>query len=214
MKEVRALSEPIAPHDVHIFMGDLPGLFGTSPGSVIGKAGYLTAPRSASALPAPRTRRLRAGLCWKSMSGHENAGGRSLPGPLLAPLFEVAGIEWVSLQFDRREPLPGPMIDGASLCLDFRDTARLLAELDLVISIDTALSHLAGALGMPCWIGLQHIPDWRWLPYKEVRSAWYDSVRPFYQVRSGDWHSVVGHMAEALIPFCNEYDSLQNGKRD
>ena len=198
LQKVCSLSDPSPKHDVHIFMGDLPGLFESAPGAVIGKSGYLTAPQSASPLLPPRTQPLRVGLCWKSMSGHENADGKSLPGNLLAPLFDVAGIEWVSLQFDRQEPLPGPMSDGAALCLDFYDTARLLKELDLVISIDTALSHLAGAIGMPCWVGLNHIPDWRWLPYAEEQNAWYDSVRPFYQTQTGGWHSVIEQMTTAL----------------
>jgi ADP-heptose:LPS heptosyltransferase len=80
---------------------------------------------------------------------------------------------------------------------DFADTAALIASLDLVISVDTAVAHLAGALGKPVWILQRHSPDFRWLLDRDD-SPWYPSARLFRQPRRGEWHSVIGEIADAL----------------
>ena len=80
---------------------------------------------------------------------------------------------------------------------DFADTAALIAQLDLVVTIDTSIAHLAGALGKPVWIMLQHNADWRWLLERDD-SPWYPTARLFRQRRAGDWESVVADVAAAL----------------
>ena len=81
--------------------------------------------------------------------------------------------------------------------MDFRDTAAVIANCDLVISSDSGVVHLAGAMGVPCWVGLRWIPEWRW-GLSGTTSGWYDSVRLFRQPRQGDWGSVFKAMARAL----------------
>ena len=117
----------------------------------------------------------------------------------------VPGVQWFSLQVgagqdEARQPPPGmtitPLSDGFT---DFADTAAALMHLDLVIAVDTAVAHLAGALGRPCWVLLPaYKPDWRWLAGR-TDSPWYPGVmRLFWQPRMGDWAPVVQALAQAL----------------
>jgi hypothetical protein len=87
---------------------------------------------------------------------------------------------------------------------DFAETAALVASLDLVITVDTAVAHLAGALGVPAWIMLPHAPDWRWLLHRDD-SPWYRSVRLFRQERPGDWPGVIARVATALQAVAGGY---------
>jgi len=149
---------------------------------------------------------LRVGLVWKGSTGFENDADRSLPSlATLAPLAAVPGVQWFSLQVgagqdEARQPPPGmtitPLSDGFT---DFADTAAALMHLDLVIAVDTAVAHLAGALGRPCWVLLPaYKPDWRWLAGR-TDSPWYPGVmRLFWQARMGDWAPVVQALAQAL----------------
>lgn len=149
--------------------------------------------------------RPRVGLVWKSQPGRSNADLRSLPGlAALAPLWSVPGIVFVSLQKsggedEARQPPPGqPLPHLGSDITDFADTAAIVAQLDLVICVDTAIAHLAGALGKPCWVLLPWQADWRWLLERDD-SPWYPGVlRLFRQPRMGDWEGVVGAVAQAL----------------
>ena len=91
------------------------------------------------------------------------------------------------------------LIDHSAELADFADTAALISQLDLVVTIDTAVAHLAGALGKPVWIMLQHNADWRWL-LDRTDSPWYPTARLFRQQRAGDWQGVVSSVARALRP--------------
>ncbi len=137
-------------------------------------APYLRAP------PGPRTGGV--GFVWRGGAAHPNDASRSLPSPdLLAPLGEVADL------VDLQQP------HG-----DFLDTASRVQGLDLVITVDTAMAHLAGALGFPCWVMLPcHRTDWRWLTGRED-SPWYPSLRLWRQTERGDWSGVVARMRQAL----------------
>jgi ADP-heptose:LPS heptosyltransferase len=90
------------------------------------------------------------------------------------------------------------IVDLADGLTDFAETAAAIAELDLVISVDSAVAHLAGALAKPVWVMLPHVPDWRWLVGRED-SPWYPTVRLFRQPGRGDWEAVVARLAEALV---------------
>jgi ADP-heptose:LPS heptosyltransferase len=139
------------------------------------------------------------GLVWKGNPRFENDGARSLPGcATLAPLLQVPGIRWFSLQKDEDELTAG-ITDLAPAIGDFADTAALIAGLDLVITVDTACAHLAGALGTPCWVLLPAwMPDWRWLADR-ADTPWYPRVmRLFRQRRDGAWDEVVKDVAAAL----------------
>lgn len=147
---------------------------------------------------------LQVGLVWKGNPRYENDADRSLPSiATLAPLAEIAGIRFISLQKGQGEddiPPDGfPVLKLGAQLHDFADTAAVLMNLDLVISVDTAVAHLAGALGKPCWVLLPYYKtDWRWLTARND-SPWYPEVmRLFRQPAMGDWASVIRSVKLAL----------------
>jgi Tfp pilus assembly protein PilF len=149
---------------------------------------------------------LRVGLVWKGNPRFENDADRSLPGlASLAILGSIAGVRCFSLQKgagedEAAQPPPGlPIIDLAPQLHDFADTAAAIANLDLVIAVDTAVAHLAGALAKPCWLLLpDYKTDWRWLA-EGSDSPWYPGVmRLFRQSRTGGWSGAIDDMAAAL----------------
>ena len=152
-------------------------------------------------LVAVAGQRLRVGLAWQGNPRFENDGDRSLASTaVLAPLLEIDGACFFSVQKDRPDgALPPGVTDLAPHLADFDDTAACIAQLDLVISIDSAVAHLAGALGKPCWVLLPgYKTDWRWLAGR-TDSPWYPgAVRLFRQTDAGDWRGVVQAMAAAL----------------
>lgn len=157
-----------------------------------------------AALCAPAD--LRVGLVWKGSRNFENDADRSLPGlETLEPLGTITGVRFFGLQKGAGEdqaahPPPGlPLIDLAPQIVDFADTAAIVANLDLVVSVDTAVAHLAGALGKACWVLLpDYKTDWRWLTGRSD-SPWYPGVmRLFRQQWMGDWEGVVGEVGVAL----------------
>jgi len=172
---------------------------------------YLRANRHAaarwSALLPPA--RLRVGLVWQGNPKFENDSERSIASlDLLQPLGGIDGVAFISLQKGRGEVQAKNPPKGLDIaCLpdeieDFADTAAIVANLDLVISVDTAVAHLAGAMGKPCWILLpQHMPDWRWLAERDD-SPWYPgAVRLFRQPARGDWATVLAQVRAALATF-------------
>lgn len=146
---------------------------------------------------------LRVGLAWRGNPHHLNDQARSLPTlETLAPLWALPGIRFFSLQKSclPLPPAPGaqPLVDLTPNLDDFADTAALLANLDLLISVDTAVAHLAGALGRPCWVLLPaYKTDWRWLEARSD-SPWYPGLRLFRQQERDDWRPVVASVATAL----------------
>lgn len=147
--------------------------------------------------------RLRVGLVWGGNPEHSNDSRRSVPLNTLLPLLQIPGVDFFSLQkgkpTDDLKSLPSelPVFNLGDACNDFADTAAVIANLDLTISVDTSVIHLAGALGGPAWVMLAHIPDWRWLLERED-SPWYPSVRLFRQPAMDDWNSVVTRMTNEL----------------
>ena len=149
---------------------------------------------------------LRVGLVWKGNPRFENDADRSLPGlELLAPLAAVPGVRFISLQKGEGEdearlpPTGLPLLHLGSEIEDFADTAAIVAGLDLVICVDTAVAHLAGALGRPCWVLLPHYKtDWRWLEDRND-TPWYPGLlRLFRQGPAQDWAPVVVEVQAAL----------------
>ncbi|MDE2150940.1 MAG: tetratricopeptide repeat protein [Betaproteobacteria bacterium] len=147
---------------------------------------------------------LRVGLVWKGNPRFANDRERSLPGAgLLAPLGEVPGVRLFSLQWGGDEPEADagapPMVALGAGIRDFADTAAIVSRLDLVISVDTAVAHLAGALARPCWVLLpRHKTDWRWLEQRSD-SPWYPGVMRLYRQGPGeDWSRVIAELARDL----------------
>ncbi|ALP52536.1 hypothetical protein Tel_04895 [Candidatus Tenderia electrophaga] len=145
----------------------------------------------------------RVGLVWSGGGGNVRDARRSLHVSLLAPLCEVADVAWYSLQ---KGPPAGQLAEtDVSLQVtdlgpeieDFSDTAAIVTNLDLVITVDTSVAHLAGALGRPTWVMLYNSPDWRWLLGRED-SPWYPTLRLFRQAPGQPWSAVIKRVAAAL----------------
>jgi tetratricopeptide (TPR) repeat protein len=155
---------------------------------------------------------VRVGLVWKGNARFENDSERSLPSlDALAPLGDVAGVRFFSLQKGAGEqqaaqpPATLPLTDLAPRIADFADTAAIVMQLDLVITVDTAVAHLAGALGKPCWVVLpDYKTDWRWMDQRED-TPWYPhTMRLFRQGRDGDWTPVIAAVKCALQGLVDE----------
>jgi ADP-heptose:LPS heptosyltransferase len=121
----------------------------------------------------------------------------------LIPILRTPGVAWISLQkgapASQLANLPGDIQvqDGASRDRDLAETAALLATLDLVITTDTCIAHLAGAMGKPVWILLPHLSDWRWMQHCET-TPWYPTARLFRQSAPGDWPGVLDRVIPEL----------------
>jgi hypothetical protein len=196
--------DPLPPYDRWVLLGSLPLLFNTTLGSIPAPAGYLAAPAGRSAAWAkllPDGRRI--GLVWGGNPDLPADKKRSIPFEKLTPLLDVSGPRFVSLQVgQRRTELRGnpSVVDLANWLTDFAETAAVVANLDLVIAVDTSVAHLAGALGKPVWLMLPHPPEWRWLLGRDD-SPWYASARLFRQTQPGEWDPVVAQVATALRDF-------------
>ena len=196
--------------DLHCPLGSLPLAFGTRIETIPSAPSYLHVPAQAAdwAARLGRKDRPRIGLVWSGNQTHTNDRNRSIPLHSLLPLFDLPAT-FVSLQKDVR---PGDetvlrqrndLLDLGPSLTSFADTAAVMAHLDLVISIDTSVAHLAGALGRPVWILLPYAPDWRWLLDRDD-SPWYPTARLFRQTDTREWPSVVVRIREALCDFVEE----------
>ncbi|PWC39182.1 tetratricopeptide repeat protein [Azospirillum sp. TSO35-2] len=197
------------PHDLHCPLMSLPRAFGTDLTSIPAAIPYLApdpgdVARWRDRLAAGGDDRpgLRVGLVWAGNPRHRNDRNRSLPVEALRPLLAVPGVRFISLQTgDPRADLPRlsdtGIEDAVERVRDFADTAAILANLDLLVTVDTAVVHLAGAMGVPAWLLLPYAPDWRWL-LDRADSPWYPSLRLFRQPRPGDWSTTLGTVAAVL----------------
>ena len=148
----------------------------------------------------PRHGKKRVGLMWRGNPHHANDDRRSLPeASLLAPLLQIERIEFFSLQINSDEIVPDSITDLGASITDFADTAAILQQLDLLITVDTAAAHLAGALGVPCWIMLPaYRTDWRWMRNR-ADSPWYPETMRLCRQQPGEsWHPVIARMAADL----------------
>ena len=185
-------------YDLHCPLMRLPLVFGTTLATIPAATPYISAdPQTLarwSTKLGPR-KRMRVGLVWTGNPLHHNDSNRSIPFDVLAPLLDLPA-DWICLHKDlsgedRDALTERPAIRHfADDIADFADTAALTQHCDMVISVDTAVAHLAGALGKPLWLLLPSFPDWRWLIERED-SPWYPTARLFRQSALGDWASVV-----------------------
>jgi hypothetical protein len=198
----------VPPYDFHVPMMSLPFTFRTTLATVPAEVPYI--------FPAPelveqwRTELApdgvkKVGIIWQGNPGFKGDRQRSFPLAQLAPLAAVEGVRLYSLQkgfgSEQLATAPFPVIDLASR-LDltagpFMDTAAVLKHLDVVITCDSALTHLAGALGVRTWLALPYAPHWLWLRDRED-SPWYPTVRLFRQQKWADWEGVFRRMAAEL----------------
>lgn len=206
----------LPPHDFWVFMLSLPMRFGTTLETIPGALPYLAADPARASRWQARLKTLpgavRVGLVWRGFGGHVNDANRSLPDlSCLAPLWTVPGVSFVSLQRGMDGEAGAGKPDGLDILelgteiADFGDTAAIAAQLDLIICVDTAVAHVAGALGKPCWVLLPAVhPDWRWMEGRSD-SPWYPQVLRLYrQRRPGAWTEVVEQVAADLAQFARQ----------
>ncbi|MHC4181838.1 MAG: glycosyltransferase family 9 protein, partial [Planctomycetota bacterium] len=153
----------------------------------------------------------KIGIVWAGNAKHKGDRKRSCSLTYFAPLANIPGLTFYSLQKGSASteacnpPENMKLINLENELNDFADTAAVIANLDLVISVDTAVAHLAGGLGKPVWTLLHFIPDWRWLQNRND-SRWYPSMRLFRQTRPDDWTGVFEQVKNALI---TQYSALK-----
>jgi hypothetical protein len=202
---VIALGEPLPVVDLHCPLLSLPLAFKTQVETIPAFVPYLTAPVERlmhwrNRLPPGRP---RAGFVWSGSSSHKNDANRSIPLTRLASLFDAPGVQCVSLQSEMRSAdrdvlreLPNLLHLGDEFG-DFTDTAAIIALLDVVVTVDTAVAHLAGALGKPVMILLPHAADFRWMRHR-ADTPWYPTAKLLRQPAFGDWDSVIVRLRDEL----------------
>ncbi len=191
---------PLPTYDLWIDQMSLPRIFATTPKTIPSPEGWLTPDPAAVArmrtvLPAGA----RIGIVWAGNPAHSNDRRRSLPAPLVARLAALGG-RMASLQVGPRsgEAELFGFRDLSPHLTDFATTGAAVSLLDLVVCVDTSVAHVAGALGKEVWVLLPHAPDWRWMLGRDD-TPWYRSMRLFRQPQPGDWASVIGTVAGALV---------------
>ena len=192
-------------YDLHCPMLSLPHSFATTLQTVPAQTPYLRADANKTAGWRARLTGagLRVGVVWAGASrsamteAHAMDARRSLPADALALLAGIPGVLLVSLQKDQAPPAWPGMLDPMGECADFDDTAAVVAGLDLVIAVDTAVAHLAGALGRPVWLLSRYDACWRWL-HGRRDSPWYPGLRLYRQAAPGEWAPVLASLAADL----------------
>jgi len=205
--EVIVRGEPTPPFDAVLGLLSLPRIFGTRMGTIPAQVPYImpgqAAREKAQGLFAPLASLRKIGIVWAGNPKHSEDRRRSIPFGKFLELLAVPGTALISLQKGPRveeaaeSGVAGLISDMQRRMETLEDTAALVSQLDLVITCDTAVAHLAGAMGKPVWILLSHTADWRWLTKRED-SPWYPSARLFRQSIPGDWDEVFARVVASL----------------
>jgi tetratricopeptide (TPR) repeat protein len=204
--------------DAQIAVSSMPRAFGTRLTTIPAPAPYLKAEPALQAKWAERigAHGFKIGVSWQGNPNPEADIGRSFPLAALAPLAATPNVRLISLQkgagTEQLAALPPGMVvetlgddfdDGPDA---FVDTAAAMAHLDLIVTCDTSIAHLAGALGRPVWTALKNVAEWRWLR-ERGDSPWYPSMRLFRQKERGDWNELCARMAAAIAPLAEKAES-------
>lgn len=200
-----ARGETLPPFDVYCPLGSLPLALKTEASSVPATLPYVHTDDAQIAKWRPALETLpgkRVALAWAGHARHANDRNRSIDLKLLEPLFKCEGVSFVSIQRDLRGDDASRLAqfgitDFGPRLADMTDTAAVLALADLLVSVDTSVVHLAGAMGREAWVMLPFTPDWRWTLTNE-RSPWYPTMRLFRQRTPGDWPNVIATVRDAL----------------
>jgi hypothetical protein len=227
VEKVVAHGEPLPPFDLHCPMLSLPHAFATTLDDVPSRVPYLSADPAQAAIWRQRLAHLpglRVGVAWTGNPRpfHPAANAidrrRSIPFERFMRLLDLPGINFVSLQkgepADRAARLPPGIAlhDWMHELDDFADTAALVEALDLVVTVDTSIVHLAGALAKPVWLLNRFDTCWRWL-LDRTDSAWYPTIRQFRQPRPGDWDTVLAAVRAALAQRASQANRLPSDAR-
>jgi tetratricopeptide (TPR) repeat protein len=200
---VVAAGVPLPAFNAHAPFMSLPGLFDTTPETVPGREPYVAAPAIPPHLVLPKTSRKRIGIVWAGSPDNKIDRRRTLPARLFAPLLQSHAVDIVSLQVGSRadEVRDLPQTQLVFACdghvADFTETAAVISQLDLVIGVDTAVMHLAAAMGKPTWMLVPFMPDYRWL-LDRTDTPWYPPIKLFRQEKMGDWTTPLAAVAAAL----------------
>jgi len=204
VEQVIARGEFAPPVEGHVYLSSLPRVFGTDLATVPNQVPYLKVPARGVEKWAGRVicdGLLNVGLCWSGNREASPGDKRSVTLTQLAPLAGIPGVRYYSLQLGKdagqTRPAGLEMVDFTADIHDFGDTAALVAQLDSVISVDTSVAHLAGALGKPVWVLVQFVPAYQWL-LDRTDSPWYPTARIFRQTSLDDWPAAIAAVAEAL----------------
>ena len=200
--EVIGYGEDLPPFDYCTSVISVPGWLGLTLETLPGDTPYLKVRPLVPPLPGVDGK-LKVGLAWAGSPTHSDDGNRSLALAWLAPVLAVPGVAFYCLQ------QPVPARDASALkqfsqltaLAEFKDylaTAAVVDAMDLILSVDTSVAHLAGALGRPVWNLIQYAPDWRWFAQFGEHTPWYPTMRLFRQPRRGDWASVIARVAAEL----------------
>jgi TPR repeat len=188
--------------DFHAALMSVPRILKTTVQTVPANVPYIRASVDrasywAGRLPKDGTRKI--GIAWAGRPEHPNDRRRSIGVDLLSPFAQSPGVTFVTIQpRPANVPTPAlPLLDFGPELKDFSDTAALISQLDLIVSVDTSVAHLAGAIGRAVWLLLPFSPDWRWL-MRRSDTPWYPSMRLFRQERLGDWAGVVQRVVGEL----------------
>ena len=208
---VVALGAPLPAFDWRVPLHDLIRTFGTTLDTIPATVPYLAAPPAETAQWRERIGAmpgLKVGLAWAGNPTHVNDARRSIDPTLLAPFAQIPGVSLVSLQ---RGASWSNLPDLSADMTDMAATAALVEALDLVVTVDSSIAHLAGALGRPVWLLNRFDSCWRWLKDRSD-SPWYPTLRQFRQRSAGDWAGVIAEASEALAAIAAaEGDAGANG---
>jgi len=217
--------EDLPVHNAQVMMASLPRLFQTRIDKIPTNIPYLRPPFAQVQRWKERMAELgdtiKVGLRWAGNPANSDDSRRSCPLSLFAGIAGTGNMTLVSLQNEPPDAAEMDLaqrlglVDCSADLKDFTDTAALLANLDLVISVDTAVLHLAGALGRPTWALLRYSPHWPWLLERDD-SVWYPGMQLFRQPRPGDWKTVIDHLVDTLLEVMHisRDDGLATGKKD
>jgi tetratricopeptide (TPR) repeat protein len=206
--------------DLECPLMSLPAVFGTKVGSVPWQGPYLDADPKWGAEHEAKLRAvdgglLRVGLAWAGNPRYKADERRSMKLATLLPLLRGEGVQWVSLQkgeaSEQLKEVAGEVaiLDGSSEHKNLAETAALVSVLDLVITTDTCIAHLAGAMGKPVWIVLPHLADWRWMEKIET-TPWYPTACLFRQESAGDWAGVLNRVSAELGVFRSQWSGPED----
>jgi hypothetical protein len=194
----------LPPFDLHCPLLSLPGIFNVTEKTIPAQIPYLFADNHL--VEKWKTRfdegdeRLRVGLVWAGTAAHVKDWSRSIKLEMLRPLASVKHAALYSLQVGaqmNQSPSGMEILDWTNELRDFAETAALIANLDLIVTVDTSVAHLAGAMGKRVWVLIAKSPDWRWM-LERTDSPWYPTMRLFRQSVAGDWAEVAERVAEAM----------------
>lgn len=201
-------NQPLPSFDIYTPLLSLPKLLGSTAETIPNTCPYLYPDTAAQKLWARRleqSKKIKVGFAWAGNPSHRNDKNRSCPLKHFLPLTNIPNTQFFSLQkgianSSLAELSPSERVNVIDLTReldDFADSAALLANLDLLITVDTSLAHLAGAIGIPTWLVLPFSPDWRWL-LERTDSPWYPSIKLYRQTSAGNWDSVFSNVKNDL----------------